>query len=373
MSEHTLEALRAKARETGMPGYMYEHVEEPLTPPSSFDTLPSYYTEHVEEKNARVRRLLGETKSPEAFVFFADAHVRQNTMISVPIVRSILENTGVKTVIYGGDTVSAWTTEEDVITDVRYFADAFAFAKPYMVRGNHDMYGKAFEYTDSGVCKSRDEVYELIFSEQAERVCGKWGRTYYYFDSEETKTRYIVIDTNEILIPRLDEKGIWDCELSITREQVEWFIDSLCAIPSDHAAVVIGHIPFFKELRWNHYKARIFGELIEAYNARRTYSRMSWDGEDAFEVFADFSNAPGRVVLTASGHGHYDDLYVSPDGCVNLEIHCDSYANNNGGSPTARIAGSVSEAVVDVVILDRDTGIVHTVRYGAGFDREVLR
>ena len=181
------------------------------------------------------------------------------------------------------------------------------------------------------------------------------------------------IDTNEILIPRLDEKGIWDCELSITREQVEWFIDSLCAIPSDHAAVVIGHIPFFKELRWNHYKARIFGELIEAYNARRTYSRMSWDGEDAFEVFADFSNASGRVVLTASGHGHYDDLYVSPDGCVNLEIHCDSYANNNGGSPTARIAGSVSEAVVDVVILDRDTGIVHTVRYGAGFDREVLR
>ncbi|MBQ9796351.1 MAG: hypothetical protein IJW50_01390 [Clostridia bacterium] len=85
---------------------MYQPYHEPLMPTSAWEVLPSHYEEHVKEKNAKVCALMREMSECEAFVFFADAHVRQNSMASVPIIRSILENTEVKKVIYGGDTVS---------------------------------------------------------------------------------------------------------------------------------------------------------------------------------------------------------------------------------------------------------------------------
>ena len=33
--------------------------------------------------------------------------------------------------------------------------------------------------------------------------------------------------------------------------------------------------------------------------------------------------------------------------------------------------GTVTENAIDAVIIDRDTGHVHTVRYGAGIDRDL--
>ncbi|MBE6589184.1 MAG: metallophosphoesterase [Ruminococcaceae bacterium] len=360
---YSYEKLRAAAMEKGAPRYIYEPIGEQLTPRMDFECLPDYFMPQVDLANARVRRLLSDRKSCEAFVFFADAHVRQNGMASVPIIRSILENTGIETVIYGGDTVSAWVNEETALEDVLYFKEAFSFAKPYMVRGNHDIYGKEFGIADRGIVLPGDKVYDLIFSEGASRVHGEKGKTYYYFDHADTKTRYIVVDTNEQLTPVWDQDGIWDCSVGVTREQIEWFAAQLRALPAGYAAVVVGHIPFFEQLRWSNPIAHIFGKLIEAYNKRRMVFGVRG---------ADFREARGLVLLTLSGHGHCDDAYVSPDGCVNLETHCDAMTDN-GGSRYKKRRGTVTESVVDVVILDRKTGDVFTVRYGAGADRRFLR
>ncbi len=368
MGVYSYETLRARAIARGEERYMYEPINEQLTDPDVWEKLPDFYKEHVERKNERVRELLAAHPRSEAFVFFADAHVRQNRMFSVPILRSIMENTAVKTVIYGGDTVSAWVDEKTMTEDVEYFARAFAFARPYMVRGNHDMYGKAFGYAGEGALKTSSEVYGYVFRESADRVCGEEGKTYYYFDHADTHTRYIVVDTNEILTPFWDADGVWDCTVRVTREQIEWFVSALAAIPCGYAAVVVGHIPMFRELRWSDPCAQVFGELIEAYNQRRSIEKTFGEGADAVAVRADFSHAEGRVILTLSGHGHYDDLCVTESGCVGLEIHCDAMTDN-GGSRYKKTRGTVTENVLDVVIVDRDTDAVYTVRYGAGVDR----
>ena len=70
--------------------------------------------------------------------------------------------------------------------------------------------------------------------------------------------------------------------------------------------------------------------------------------------------------MTLCGHGHVDCACRAEDGRVDMEIHCDAYKTNNGGSPFAREYGTVSEIAMDVVIVDRDTGRIQTVRYGAG-------
>lgn len=368
MTRDSYEALRKRAIARGEERYMYEPIGEKLTDPDVWRELPDFYAEHVEERNSRVRTLLKAHPNHEAFVFFADAHVRQNRMLSVPILRSVMEHTGIETVIYGGDTVSAWVDEATVEEDVEFFARAFAFARPYIVRGNHDMYGKLFGYADEGVCKSNREVYDRIFREQADRVCGEDGKTYYWFDHPKTCTRYIVVDTNEVLTPFWDTDGVWDCTVHVTAEQVEWFVSTLRAIPRGYAAVVSGHIPMFPQLRWAHPCACIFGSLIEAYNKREAFEGSLEDGAHAVPVRADFSDAEGKVILTLSGHGHYDDVCITESGCVGLEIHCDAMTDN-GGSPYKKTCGTVTENALDVVVIDRDTDSVYTVRYGAGVDR----
>ena len=371
MCKYSYEKLKEKAIEEGLPKYFYEPIEEYLMPETVWETLPDYYAAHVAEKNAKVRALKREMAGCEAFVFFSDAHVRQNRMSSVSIIRSIIQNTDIKDVFYGGDTVSAWATEESLVEDVSYFAKAYAFAKPYMVRGNHDMYGKRFEYADAGAVKSNEEVYELIFREQEPRVNGIPGKTYYYLDHDVTKVRYIIIDTNELLIPKIFDDGIWNCDVSITKEEVEWFIDLLNRTPEDYSIVVIGHTPFYEQLKYAFKKACIFGKLIEAYNQKISFSGVSWEDEDAFEVDADFTASKGRVVLTLCGHGHYDGVYISPSGCVNYQVHCDAVKTNNGGSPYERIEGTVTESAVDVILMDRNACRIETVRYGAGIDRRL--
>lgn len=368
MKEYSYADVRARAIERGEARYMYEPIGEELTDPSVWAELPDFYRSHVDAGNARVRELLASHPRSEAFVFFADAHVRQNRMYSVPILRSILENTPVSTVIYGGDTVSAWVDGATMIEDVEYFARAFSFARPYMVRGNHDMYGKLFGYADTGVAKTGEEVYSYLMQANADRVHGETGKNYYWFDSPETRTRYIVVDTNEVLTPFLDADAGWDCNVHVTDAQIDWFIDALSAIPDGYAAVVAGHIPMFSQLRWANDVSLVFGDLIEAYNLRKGLDGEVGRGAHTHRVRADFTKAKGRVVLTVSGHGHYDDLCVTESGCVGLEIHCDAMTDN-GGSRYKKVRGTVTENVLDVVILDRATNAIYTVRYGAGVDR----
>lgn len=366
MKEYDYEALRADSINKGFPRYVYEPIDEPLIKNPAALTIPDYLVAHVEKQNAKVKEILESLRSFETFAFFSDAHVRQNSMNACPVLRSILENTPVRTVLYGGDTVSAWVDEETAREDVRYFADAFSFAKPYMTRGNHDVYGKRFGIADRGVCVSNEEVYDLIFRKDASRVIGEKGKTYYYFDHTDTKTRYVVVDTNDVITPVWDADGIWNCEVRVSETQIRWFVDLLLATPHDYAIIVCGHIPMFAHLPWHHSSAMLFGDLIEAFNAKRTYSNRERVQTDGFCVEADFTSTFGRVILTLCGHGHVDCAYCTEDGRVDMEIHCDAYKTNNGGSLFAREYGTVSEIAMDVVIVDRDTGSIQTVRYGAG-------
>jgi hypothetical protein len=165
---------------------------------------------------------------------------------------------------------------------------------------------------------------------------------------------------------------VWgeECEIDVTEAQVQWFAELLLRTPRDWGIIVCGHIPITPHLRWSHPRVTLFSELIEAYNRRERVSLQAPSYRDGtFPVQADFTAAEGRVLMSICGHGHVDDLYVSPTDCIYVETHCESVHNNNGGSPHPREAGTVTETVLDVCILECDTGRLHLVRYGAGEDR----
>ncbi len=322
----------------------------------------SYLQEHIEQKNAEVRAALAEIPKVEMFALFADAHVRQNRFSSVPVLRSILENTPVETVLYAGDTVSAYGDDKMLREDVVYFNQMFAFANLYPARGNHDMYAKPFEEAHVGYVLSSQEVYAYIFQDIQHKVHGSEGKTYYWFDHEDTKVRYIVLDTNEICIAGYHENGVWDqMGCSYTAEQLQWFAEVLLHTPADYTIIVMGHLPVVKELAWSGAPYMIFGDIIEAYNTR---AQKALEGYDV-SLEVDFRQAVSRVVLYLCGHGHRDDLYTSPSGCAYYEIHTDSMCDN-GGSIYPKKEGTITETAVDVILYDRDSGKIRNIRYGAG-------
>ena len=359
----TNKELREKAEANGEPEWRYRPVNDRLPPEDAGKTLPPYFAETVEEKNRRVNKIMSEMVLPQAFVFFSDAHIRQNSMSSVPVIRSILENTGVKDVIYGGDTVSGWVDNDMMYEDVRYFNRAYGFAKPYIVRGNHDMEGKEFELSETGFIAPENDVLREIFPTRHRDTVYEPETTYYSFRRPETRTEFIVIDTNEIHTDIVNDDGSWGSSVYPSEKQLNRFAEMLLAVPPRYSAVVVGHTPVYRELAWAFPGSYRFGEIIEAYNRRASVSIGA--------TVHDFSGARGKVIMTLCGHGHVDDFFVTPTGNLAYEITCDANIDNGGGI-YPRISGTPSESAVDAVIIDPPTGRISTVRYGAGIDREFV-
>ncbi len=364
--------LMEEAKKNGRRRSLYEHACDPLVTERESEKCLAYFDAHLKEKNAEVNAALSKIPNAEAFAFFADAHVRESRFSSVHILRSILGNTPVKTVLYGGDTVSAYGDGEEICEDVRHFNQMYAFADLYPARGNHDIYGKPYEYADIGYDLPNDAVYEYIFKDIQHKVNGIPGKTYYWFDHTDTKVRYIVIDTNEINITGYHENGIWDqLGVTITTEQLAWFSDVLMSTPAGYKIIVMGHIPADPHLKYANSICWVFGQMIEAYNKREQTHCASSEKRSHVEIDVDFREAHGQVVLYLAGHGHRDDLYTSESGCSYYEIHTDSMCDN-GGSIYRKTVGSVTESAVDVILYDRDSGRIQSIRYGAGVN-SVLR
>ena len=355
--------LRKQAEAEGKPEWMYKPVNDKLPSEETWKTLPSYFTEMVKEKNDKVNRIMSEMVSPMSFVFFSDAHIRQNTMSSVPIIRSILENTNVKDVIYGGDTVSGWVDNDMMYEDVRYFNRAYEFAEPYIVRGNHDMEGKPFELSEEGYIAPHGDVLRELFPKFHDDVEIIPGATYYSFSRHEHNIYFLVIDTTEVHERVVNPDGSWGSNVYPSEKQLRWFAESLFATPPHHSVIVLGHTPVYKELVWHFIGSQPFRDIIEAYNSRSTVMI----GSTKF----DFASAQGKVIMTLSGHGHTDDIFISPTGNYVYEINDDSNIDN-GGSIYKRVAGTTSESALDVIIIDRATSKAVSIRYGAGIDREFV-
>ncbi len=277
--------------------------------------LPHYYKNHVTKQNQKVNDLLAGIENAAAFVFFADIHVQENTFSSPAVIASILENTPVRDVVFGGDIISSYGVEADAVAQKDMYHAAYGFAHPYFVRGNHDVYNKIAEDSEIGFCADKSLILDWFYSDLNPEVKREEDDTYYYFDRVDEGVRYIVLDTNEVM-------------------------------------------------KYQPY-CTVFVDIIEAFNKKTT---IDYENGEHLTAKADFSGINGKVVLCLCGHGHIDDDYISDTGCLYYEINDDSFINN-GGSKFLRPIDTVDDNAFDVIIMDLDREKIHCVRYGGGEDK----
>lgn len=332
------------------------------------NNLPDYYNAYLIEKNDRVNTRMDTISNCASFVFFTDPHISSNEKHSGEMIKNIIKNTGVKDIICGGDIISAYGTENSIISDCEVYKTIWGDLRPYYVRGNHDIYAKATENTNTGIIKSNSMVENRFMRPAHDDIVNPENKTYYYIDRPNNQMRYIFIDTSENINSEIVD-NIWNPTYSISQAQVDWFISLLQNTPTNYKIVVFNHIPITNHIAWSSPFTLIFGNIIEAFNNKTIISETDSFGITAY---ADFSTASGKVILSICGHGHTDDYYTSPSGCVYYEVNCDCTLNN-GGSQYPRTVGTTTEQAFDVVIIDATDGAIHTIRYGAGIDKTLIQ
>ena len=309
--------------------------------------------------------------------------------------------------VFLGDYVrgSSSDTEESTLAQYKTMLPLLSWWADAMTQGNHD---NGMAWWDGFL--SSDTMYSLIgrHALHAVRPSAEADRGYYYFDVPDKNFRVIVLNTN-------DHKGIAFLDHSVSGgyndghrvsvPQLNWFAQTLAAIPSGYKFIVCSHEPIHwgsassiptytdkNNVTWDMTTVH-WGEILDAYIGGTSYS-ITQDGQT---ISGSFENSHNGVCCgTFHGHTHnfidgkYGDNEImrisTPNACSSRtnEYGSTSYGqavrekygelDGNGNQVTAYFktnAGTTNETAFVVNTVDFDNMVVYSDYYGAGRDRVI--
>ena len=281
------------------------------------DDLVSYYRDPV-------YNVIGELDEQgddyTSFIILTDTHGLSNQQHSQAIVRFLLDHSKADKCFWMGEYSSG-------SFDVRQFK---GFAKGllpnskniYTTIGNHDR----SPYTDYQP-NQLAVAYQLFLKDKEENsvICGNPEDFYYYFDEQDSKIRYLVLNTCN------DRTN----EFDMTDDEIKWLKKTAVKLPgADWKLVVFGHLPIEAEASYEHTSVR------------------------SDEIIAALSGCNGTVVGYYCGHRHKDLYGLVEEKFYQVVFNCDKNRN------TSRLSGTVNEQAVSIVSLNTKTGDVKLRRIG---------
>lgn len=317
----------------------------------------SYLPSKVEEINSAVPNYT------DAILFLTDYHINDynydtgNSEHSAEIVRYLLNNTPVSKVVFGGDVFTQMESANNAVNELQKFSTKFrdTGGDLFLVKGNHDdnNYGSG-TLTDSQIVSS-------YFS-----AIGK-NNTYYFVDDTAKKIRYIFIDTRQTSIDYSIANGNTE-EKAYATAEVNWLISTLNSVPSGYSVIVFMHAI------WWSAGSLSTGSLLPSESGGVQGVLNLYNSKSSGTVFdtisADFTSANGTALVCICGHTHLDYSHLIR-GIVCFSSSSDSFAMANI-RPDNRVhtVGTVTEHVLDVLLIDTENKKLKTIRIGSGQDRE---
>jgi len=317
-----------------------------------------YYPPYYEESVCRVVRQFKEAycriREPLAFVFLTDVHIYKNGRYSVPLIHRICKETGISTVLCGGDFVWAYGSKQmsldQAILSMEYLDALRNEVQVYIARGNHDVTIRRSAEDATGYTMPYDQVSALFDAHNSPVTDRPDGKIYFYVDDENVKTRYVILDTSE---HHKDEDCAWGVENGMEESQLHWLCDKALAVEEGWSVVVLGHIPCSALLPGYDTRLKPLNDLLTAYHSRTSCA------------YGDFAAAKGKLLFYLCGHNH-KDAHAFENGVLHVSTGCDCYCIDDG---LPRDVGSVNNVLFDIFLADRATGYVQTFRVGAGNSR----
>ncbi len=322
-------------------------------------TIPTFWESAVDECIAKIKAMQAG-RHCVTFPFFSDNHQRNG--YAGALIKKVMDACHIPYCFYGGDSISSgYIANEDVMIAQDNLFDTMMSVIPKdrfcRAVGNHDGFWNVSEATGDEYRYTRAQVYELFLREESVAQSKHFGDdgTYYYVDDIASKTRFVVLNSNQL-------DGI-----SFDSTQAAWVENVVLNFSeSGWGVVFFSHAPITNNFHSNITNAQaIQGVLVDYIN-----------GTD--ENKAD-------VIGWFAGHIHRDRIYWT-DHTGNTEA--DDQETKNLPFPTITITSdntgiayddSTKHTVgeddlshaIDFVTINKIERTINLTRLGIGNDREV--
>lgn len=334
------------------------------------EDIPDYYVSHVEQKIQEINDgadACGLTG--DSFVFMTDYHSQSNAQNSNRLIKKILDNTGCRFFLFGGDVQDTEDSISGGINQLRLFKEQFkdVYDKMYCLLGNHEFNPYSLDaQTAPQYTVSYAKAYEMLLKDKEGLYGGISEYGNYWFDNSIQKIRYICTSC--------------DYASDMPVDSIKWVLNALKDVPDDYSIIILSHLTFDVSSSDNtkaYLRKGIYSvaQALDVYNDRGTFT---YD-DTAF----DFSQCGGKVLCVIGGHTHFDfdsaqessilqpDWIPSPlpDTMV-IATTTDAYKRQNKKvRPMARELHTVAEHAFDVVHVNTQSATIHMFRIGAGHNR----
>jgi hypothetical protein len=262
-------------------------------------------------------------------------------------VKFLLNNLNINYLLCGGDLINEGTKDvmaQEMVECIR----AYNFKNTFFpcAFGNHDSNKNANNPQERWFDENAE--YALMQKQAEDHItyftATGWN---FYFDAKQTKTRWIVCDTQE-------------------NGSFAWY-DELCGLlnetPEGYHVIICGH--WFYDSGAKSTFATNLESIVDAYNAGTT---VTISGETY-----NFANPNGYIPFVIGGHMHKDLDWTTPNGVPFILTDCDN-GPRSGNNDYPYMKGTITEHAFDVVTVnyDENAKTVKCVRIGRGADRTFM-
>ena len=353
---------------------------------AEINMIPEYYTQQINEKLDRIHELERKTAyGGEEYIFITDTHILDNNRKSPGLLKFLLENTNSNRVLFGGDMIKNYGTQDEMYKQAYTWNNLWGKAVVgyeglYNCRGNHDVTRRTSGTDNTGYTVANSGVYAMMLRKNALNISqdlSSENPLYYYFENKKQKIRYIVLDSTERGPQKTDVELPWHNGVGISPTQLNWLIAKVKELNDDWSVIIMSHIGMTKNVLTANYDPAIYYEpvlgVIEAMAQKKSYSfsgKVSGLSVYNYEINEDFSSLKANVLYIRNGHDHRDNYDFT--GVWEIGSIADAaypYDDSFLGGKHARTAGTVEEQALDVDIVDIEDGMLYCNRIGSGYDR----
>ena len=308
--------------------------------------IPSYWESTMTSKISTIKGLeLDNDFNGDSLVFITDVHWQNNTKKSPALVQDILKNTNISKVVFGGDVLNLYSSQESAINYYNQFYSAFRGIKMMTVLGNHD-FNDNVSGTYPNAHLTQQQVYSINYKKienDVDDLVKPLNNTnpvkdsfYYYFDNEEQKIRYICLNS---------------AKESYGDNQLAWLKARLMELDSTWSVVIFTHFIFSGLNDGTPMLNRSYTELINYLTANQTYTC--------------------EIIGLIAGHTHYDYNITTSLGFPAIVTASDCHALTSQVLGPEMTPGTDTEQCFDVITIDKTNRKFFFTRIGAGNDREI--
>lgn len=297
--------------------------------------IPSYYFDnhYLDDRAKAVNDAIGECPGDcTTFFWITDMHWEPdlNERKSPLLIKYLATKTGINKVLNGGDTGNSLIICKNAIAQLR---NAIGSDKVYSVTGNHEI-NDASRYENPF-----ERVADELRGHNSDIVYGDNDKSYFYFDDEGDKVRYIGLSTYGLYFKNEYDSGY-------TAEQLAWFKNTALDVKTGWTIVIYTH---------------------SLYNIDTVSDKLvvGIAGANAFIDAIDQYKGAGVIACVLIGHTHRDRIHIGKTGVPYIISASDRHETYHGDINVKRIPGTISEQHFEAVVIDKGKRTIKLFSIGA--------